>query len=353
MQLSDPTNYYTGTTPYVNTTSNGLNEVEFEATPSSTDLRTVFCLTSNGTLISALNGYPIVQQYNNPRALGGAYYSVFYAMTAAARATHASKIQSVTCSIGDSNALTCSSTVGTQFYGCYGGAGTSPGLNLINSTSITPGSGTCLPLNITALILDAPAVTANPTSTYTNATSSTIAYPSTTTYTNATSSSTGFSTNATYTNATSSVTTYTTTTASWPASNTATSVISQPTGTTPGEVELFLPCPAPSDDASLFAQYYNGTGFVQNLDNQDNTVAAFPPVYTSFAGMAGNPCGAISQCATTTNDSPNVHGSFDLHFVASNQSWVCVSFYGYVPDTASFNVANSDVVVSYGYYQLD
>lgn len=40
--------------------------------------------------------------------------------------------------------------------------------------------------------------------------------------------------------------------------------------------------------------------------------------------------------------------SFDLHYLQSNQSWVCVQFYDANNDTSYFNVPNEDAIAAYG-----
>lgn len=46
----------------------------------------------------------------------------------------------------------------------------------------------------------------------------------------------------------------------------------------------------------------------------------------------------------------DVYTSFDLHYLCSNASWVCVQYYGATFRSSYFDVQDFDAVAAYGYY---
>ncbi len=67
-------------------------------------------------------------------------------------------------------------------------------------------------------------------------------------------------------------------------------------------------------------------------------------------------CTAVQLCADQSDDDPGHYYSFDLHFLCSNQTWVCVQYnnlagdsFGSGGDGSYFNVPDDDVAAAYGY----
>lgn len=75
--------------------------------------------------------------------------------------------------------------------------------------------------------------------------------------------------------------------------------------------------------------------------------------YRTYAGTL-NACDAASACSHRSKGfDPEVYTSFDLHYLCSNSSWVCVQYYGANFRGSYFDVQDFDVVVAYGYYSLE
>lgn len=112
----------------------------------------------------------------------------------------------------------------------------------------------------------------------------------------------------------------------------------------------------PDYDVS-YTLYYQGTCVIENTNNGGNSDPAnSPPLYSNITGSYDNPCDAIQQCAQliTTNPytvlfDPEVWYSFDVHYVQSNASWVCVQYYTQNTDVSAFNVPSDDVLLTYGF----
>lgn len=75
--------------------------------------------------------------------------------------------------------------------------------------------------------------------------------------------------------------------------------------------------------------------------------------YRTYAGTL-NACDAASACSHRSKGfDPEVYTSFDLHYLCSNSSWVCVQYYGANFRGSYFDVQDFDAVVAYGYYSLE
>ena len=99
--------------------------------------------------------------------------------------------------------------------------------------------------------------------------------------------------------------------------------------------------------------YYSGSGYTENIDNPGNDAPdSYPPLYTDFPGTL-DVCTAVQACADQSDNDPTNYYSFDLHYLCSNQTWVCVQFYDDAgddgTDSSYFNVPDDDAVAVYGY----
>ena len=100
--------------------------------------------------------------------------------------------------------------------------------------------------------------------------------------------------------------------------------------------------------------YYSGPGYIENTDNPGNDdPGAYPPLYNEYPGTL-DVCDAVNMCAEQTNNHPTQYYSFELHYLCSNQKWICVQYYnlngdGSEGDTSYFNVPDDDAVAVYGY----
>ena len=119
--------------------------------------------------------------------------------------------------------------------------------------------------------------------------------------------------------------------------------------------------------------YHSDHCSVQNTHNSGNVDPRYPPIYSyvqcdallvhgsqsghvadldhyrSFSGTL-NACEAAASCALRSEEvDPHVYTSFDLHYLCSNSSWVCVQYYGANFRGTEFNVQDFDAVVAYGF----
>lgn len=96
--------------------------------------------------------------------------------------------------------------------------------------------------------------------------------------------------------------------------------------------------------------YYDGSGYIENLDNPGNQNPIYPPIYTDYAGTLDDVCTVAQMCADQA-DIVDVgdYYSFDLHYLQSNQSWVCVQYIDGNDDASYFNVPDEDAIAVYGY----
>ena len=66
-------------------------------------------------------------------------------------------------------------------------------------------------------------------------------------------------------------------------------------------------------------------------------------------------CDAATNCVnladSATSDIDSVYYSFDLHYLASNETWECVLYYDYNTDANYFDVADSDACLAFGFSQ--
>ena len=60
-------------------------------------------------------------------------------------------------------------------------------------------------------------------------------------------------------------------------------------------------------------------------------------------------CAASQYCANSAVAAYKHYHSFDLHYICSNSSWVCVQYFDRNTDGSYFGVRNSDVAVAFGY----
>ncbi|KAF6225999.1 hypothetical protein HO173_012589 [Letharia columbiana] len=101
-----------------------------------------------------------------------------------------------------------------------------------------------------------------------------------------------------------------------------------------------------------YEQYHSGQCYIENTNNPGNVDPLYPPIYSTYPGTL-NACDAATICALGSEGfDPNVYASFDLHYLCSNSSWVCVQYYGANFRASYFDVQDFDVVVAYGYYGM-
>lgn len=62
---------------------------------------------------------------------------------------------------------------------------------------------------------------------------------------------------------------------------------------------------------------------------------------------AASNCVAVADSSNTTAD--DLYYSFDLHYIASNATWVCALYFNPNDNASYFNVADSDACLSFGY----
>ena len=94
-----------------------------------------------------------------------------------------------------------------------------------------------------------------------------------------------------------------------------------------------------------------GSGYIENVDNNGNDAPdQAPPIYTDYAGTLDDVCTVAQMCADQADFVDfGSYNSFDLHYLRSNQSWVCVQFYDVNDDPSAFNVPDEDAIAVYGY----
>jgi len=95
---------------------------------------------------------------------------------------------------------------------------------------------------------------------------------------------------------------------------------------------------------------YYGACVAERTDNKGNDFPLdFPPIYTTIAGTLDDPCSALQACVDSAYGQPVNYYSFDLHYLASNQTWECVQYYDGNVDPTDWSVPNSDILAGYGY----
>jgi len=72
------------------------------------------------------------------------------------------------------------------------------------------------------------------------------------------------------------------------------------------------------------------------------------PPYTTDIGFLDIP-DAVQQCTDLAFGDPGAYDTFDLHFLTSTCTWICVRYYDPNADQSYFDQANSDVAIAYGY----
>ncbi|GAM90008.1 hypothetical protein ANO11243_080480 [Dothideomycetidae sp. 11243] len=73
------------------------------------------------------------------------------------------------------------------------------------------------------------------------------------------------------------------------------------------------------------------------------------PIYTTYDGSLC-PEDAISDCIDSANgDGAEGYQTVDIHYVISNDSWVCVAYEGYITAANEFNVTDNNVGLVFGY----
>ena len=102
---------------------------------------------------------------------------------------------------------------------------------------------------------------------------------------------------------------------------------------------------------SSFKEYYVGVNATEDPNNPGNSLPASQPPQTTYyqaynydlypAPLFVEAC----SCATQRFG----YGSFDLHFLVSQNRWVCVSYWMNNSDASYLSVVNSDVDQAYGY----
>ncbi|CAF9939617.1 MAG: hypothetical protein ALECFALPRED_008197 [Alectoria fallacina] len=86
------------------------------------------------------------------------------------------------------------------------------------------------------------------------------------------------------------------------------------------------------------------------MNNPGNIDPLYPPIYSTYPGTY-NACDAATMCALQSEGiDVDVYTSFDLHYLCSNASWVCVQYYGATFRSSYFDVQDFDAVAAYGYY---
>lgn len=94
---------------------------------------------------------------------------------------------------------------------------------------------------------------------------------------------------------------------------------------------------------------YSGSGYIDNTDNPGkDDPGDYPPLYNEHPGTL-DVCDAVETCAEQSNNDPTQYDSFDLHYLCSNQTWICVQYYDLNDDASYFNVPDDDAVAVYGY----
>jgi hypothetical protein len=100
----------------------------------------------------------------------------------------------------------------------------------------------------------------------------------------------------------------------------------------------------------VYTKYYSGSGFTENFDNPGNKVN---PSQTLDIDGNQNGCEAADTCAAYAVSLPyGAYFSFDLHFLVSQDKWVCTCCFDNNNDPSYFNVGflgggNGDVVKAY------
>jgi hypothetical protein len=97
-----------------------------------------------------------------------------------------------------------------------------------------------------------------------------------------------------------------------------------------------------------FVQYYKGSGFTENPDNEGNQNPPGPPDMFTYPGTM-SVCDAVQACNVDTFNAENNDYSFDIYYLISTSSWLCVGYYQEQNDPSAFNIANPDVREGYGY----
>lgn len=115
------------------------------------------------------------------------------------------------------------------------------------------------------------------------------------------------------------------------------------------------PAPDPSctvvrtPDSLPYYQYFSGQYVIENTDNPGNDDPDYPPVTMEYPGTL-DMCDAAQLCADNAETEPgSVYSSFDLHYLCSNASWVCVAYYDPSNDPSYFNVPDNDAIYAFGF----
>jgi len=113
------------------------------------------------------------------------------------------------------------------------------------------------------------------------------------------------------------------------------------------------PASQPSATGYVYKKYYAGAGYTENPINPGNRNIQQAPINSTLAGPFSTDCDAITACATQASLASYRYFSFDLHLVGSTGSWVCTQYYDPNTNATYFDQKNEDVVVAYGFYNID
>ena len=112
-----------------------------------------------------------------------------------------------------------------------------------------------------------------------------------------------------------------------------------------------------------YVQFYAGCGRKESVNNPGNDNRNYPPMYTLLSGGMSSTA-AAQACIQAAYNGPNdgtdalfaggknyynVYQSVDLHYLESNSTWMCVSYYNSHSNTTYFNVDDANVSAGYGY----
>lgn len=125
-----------------------------------------------------------------------------------------------------------------------------------------------------------------------------------------------------------------------PTDTTTTITSSIPTSTLTVSASTYLPVPA-----SGVNLVYSGNGYLP-INDANNGAAASTTTLAAYTALEDS-CSAIQDCSDIINDQSQ-NAALDVHYLSSEQVWVCVAFSEYV-DASDYSIVDPDVEVAFGY----
>jgi hypothetical protein len=141
-----------------------------------------------------------------------------------------------------------------------------------------------------------------------------------------------------------SITISTTSTTSTTTATTTSTIVSDVIATsTP--VAACTAAPTLTAHGLAFKQIFQGTGVTEDPNNPGTHGGNYPT--KSFDGSLT--CAQAVQACTNYNYGTLENGSFDVHYLITENSWLCTSYNGIQRDPSYFDQPNSDVGAVFGY----